>query len=265
MTRAEGRVGGPSPGSVCVVFGALLLPITAAAADARAAEVSVGLGGGVSADLADPASTHAGVVHTRFVPGAVVTVPLRFRWRETFGLTIELGASFAGGQDRLLWSLPLGGRRVDVYDDDHRAWLSTFDLRVGPEIVFPVPGPVRPYVGVTAGVGLINVFHDLAGNDPGAAPGDLDADTAVLYDTSAYSYGTGALDPWTSQAAFIADARVGLRFRLGDRFDLWTEAGYGTAFVGAADLRKSDRALQARREAFAWNPVRGSFGFAVRL
>jgi hypothetical protein len=266
MTLAEAGVReGSCVPALGLALAALFQPIPAVAAPGAAAEVTVGLGGGVSADLPDRLSTYEGVRHTAFKPGAAVIVPLRFRWKDTIGLAVDLSTTFAGGRDRLTWSLPLGSSRADFYDDDHRAWLSSFDLRVGPELTIPLSGPFRPYVGVNAGVALVSVFHDLAGNDAGAEPSAIDADTAVLYDTSTYAYGAGALDPWSFQGTFVADARVGGRLRLGDRFDLWLEAGYGTSFVPSAHLRKTTSELQARRAAFAWNPVRAALGFAVRL
>jgi hypothetical protein len=43
------------------------------------------------------------------------------------------------------------------------------------------------------------------------------------------------------------------------------EIGYGSAFVPARRLRKSPDILDARREAFGWNPFRATVGLLFEL
>lgn len=221
------------------------------AGSARAADVAMGIGAGVVADLPDRASAGA----TRFGVGPSVVVPVAITPVPYLRLRIDLRLEQATGVDQLTWTRTTDGLDERVEDaDEHTAFLFGVGLLAGVDGVLPVAGRVQPHLGVSVGALGVGVFHALRGT------------SLVLLDPDANDLGNPRnIDPYTLQIAPVVMGRLGLVARLGDRVDLWVETGYSSAFVGPRPLVKAPPELDARRQAFAWNPIVGAVGIWVRL
>jgi hypothetical protein len=157
--------------------------------------------------------------------------------------------------DELTWQEELDGasvRRTDA--DGHLAILGGLGVNVGFQASAPVRGPARPYVAAGGGLFGVGVYHALRDG------------TAVLLDPDQNDLGDpGNIDPYTLTAAGNVFVAGGLEVEVQKQVELWVEIGYSAALVGAAPLRKTSVALDARREAFAWNPLRAGLGVTVQV
>ncbi|NCG18521.1 MAG: hypothetical protein GWP91_05865 [Rhodobacterales bacterium] len=220
---------------------ALALPGVSAAAD-----IELGLGAGVGIDLPDAVSKE----HTSFGPGPGLVVPLKIGLTDYASLRITGRADVAFGTDRVSWAVQVDGAPARLYSDGHWAMLAGAALTAGPEIVFPVEGAIRPYLGVEAGPTWVATYHSFSGT------------TQLLLDPSENDLtDPNNIDPFTAQLGLLTDAHVGIS--TGDAVGLWSEVGYSVAWVQAASLNKSAAGLDARREAFGWNALR--LGLGVRF
>lgn len=214
---------------------------------ALAADLDVGVGAALAIDMPDRVSAE----YAKFGPGPSLQIPVRIGLSDYARLRSTLRADLGIGSDRVSWALEIDGTERRLGSDDHWAMFTAAGLTVGPEIVIPVDGPIAPYLGAEAGGAWIGTYHSFGG------------DTAVLLDPNQNDLNDpGNVDPFTTQLAFLTDTHVG--FTLGDEgVGFWTELGYSMAFVGASSLKKSRAELDARREAYGWNPVR--LGAGVRF
>jgi hypothetical protein len=214
-------------------------------------EAALGVGLGLSADLADAAS--AG--ETRLRPGPELTVPLRLRLLDPLRLRVDLSVTYASGVDELTWQDSAEGvpvRRTDA--DSHAAFFGGVRGSAGLEVQIPLSGRVRPFFAADVGVAGVGMFHALR------------EEAAVLLDPAQNDLGDpGNIDPYTIQPALWTHAAVGATAQLNDRLELVVELGYGSAFVGSRALAKTALAQDARREAFALNPLRAMVGVAWKL
>ncbi len=213
--------------------------------------VSLGLGAGVSADLDDRAS--AG--ETRFSAGPSLVVPLRVQLVPSLRFRIDVRLESGFGVDQLTWSQPVDDGALRLTDDDsHGAFLGAVALEGGFDVSLPVQGPAVPYVMGGLGFAVVGNYHALRGG------------SAVLLDPDQNDLGNPRnVDPYTVQVAALASLGLGVNIRVFERVDLWVETGYAAAFIAPRTLRKTPPELDARREAFAWNPIRAGAGFQVRL
>lgn len=232
-------------------FFALLLLASPNAAWADPVRADIGLGVGAVADLPDRAS--AG--DTRLGPGAMFRLPIKVHLTPVVALRVDIGVEGCKGVDQLTWTVDADGLRYRVEDaDDHHAYIVSGIAQLGLDLTVPVRGRTRPVFGVSGGVAVVAALHALRGS------------TTVLLDPAVNGAGdTSDLDPYTSQVAPWVSVDAGLTSALAPRVDLWVTAGYGAAFVAPRGLYKALPALEARREAFAWNPVRAAIGVSFRL
>lgn len=211
----------------------------------------MGLGLGAAVDLPDRAS-HG---DTRLGVGAIFRVPIRVHLTPVVALRLDLDLEGCRGVDQLTWNVDADGLVYRVEDaDEHHAYVVNGLVDLGVDLTVPVRGRTRPLFGVSGGVAVVGVFHALRGS------------STVLLDASVNDVGdTSNVDPYTVQVAPWGAVDVGLTSALAPRVDLWVTAGYGAAFVAPRGLHKALPALDARREAFAWNPVRAAIGVSFRL
>lgn len=230
--------------AVAMLVGA---PSAAVAGDVASLGLSVGLVG----DLRDRASQG----ETRLSPGVSVAVPLRLSVLDALRVRADLHFSTAWGDDQLTWTRTVGDSSVRLQDaGSQTAYVGVLGLSVGIEAHVPVKGAVRPYGYATVGVAGVGVYHALRG------------ETAELLDPAQNEIGNPRnLDPYTLQAALEAGAGLGVSARVSRKVEVWFETGYSGAFVGPATLRKTAPSAEARREAFAWNPLRASVGVVFPL
>ena len=215
-------------------------------APAFAADLDVGVGAAISMDLPDKVSAD----YAKFGPGPSLQIPFRIGFTDHARLRSTLRADIGVGSDRVTWGLEVDGTEVRVGSDDHWAMFAAAGLTIGPEFSLPVDGPVVPYIGAEAGGAWVGTYHSFGG------------DTAVLLDPDQNDLeSTGNVDPFTTQLAFLTDAHLGIAG--GGDTGWWAELGYSAAFLGAADLQKSQADLGARREAYGWNAAR--LGAGVRF
>jgi hypothetical protein len=228
-----------------------LLLLTHGSAASAATTVSMGLGAGVAADLGDKASDG----NTRLGVGPGAVIPIRIAPLDFLRIRLDVRCEMGFGVDQLTWSETIDGVEVRRTDDDaHRAFVGNLSVETGLDVVIPTGGGTQPYLAGTIGVGMVGAYHVLDGGsavllDPGL--NDLDDPRNI--------------DPYTLQPALVAGVAAGLTIRASDKVDLWLETGYSAAVVGPRSLRKTAPELDARREAFAWNPIRAGLGFAVKL
>jgi opacity protein-like surface antigen len=231
--------------------GLLALGCMFSTAASAAPSVHVGVAAGVAADMPDAASEEG----TRLGPGPEVSLPVRVGLTEVIRLRADLRLGFGSGVDRLTWTEQIDGvdvRRVDT--GTHAAYVGTIGLELGLDVVVPVQGDLRPHLGGSLGGAAVAAFHSLRG------------DTAVLIDPEQNDLDDPRnLDPYTIQMVWSASAAAGMTWRVSERLDLLVEIGYGSAFVPARRLRKSPDILDARREAFGWNPFRATVGLLFEL
>jgi hypothetical protein len=226
----------------------LLAPLRAWAEPVRA---DIGLGVGAAVDLPDRASNR----DTRLGVGAIFRVPIRVHLTPVVALRLDLDLEGCRGVDQLTWDVDADGLVYRVQDDnEHHAYVVNGLFDLGVDLTVPVRGRTRPMFGLSGGVAVTGVFHALRGS------------SVALLDPAVNDVGdTSNLDPYTSQVAPWAAVDVGLTSALAPRVDLWVTAGYGAAFFAPRGLHKALPALDARREAFAWNPVRAAIGVSFRL
>ena len=207
----------------------------------------VGVGLGLAADLADPASGE----HTRFKPGPTLVVPVRWNLMEEgdhvlLRLRVTGRADLAVGRDQLTWAVGVAGSSLRVSDEDHLAVLTHGGVLLGPEIVLPIQ-EIKPYFGAGAGIGWVGTYHSLSGA------------TAVLLDPEQNDLNNpNNIDPYTSQAVLQTELTIGLDIDAGQ--PLFCEVGIGGAWVGERSLKKSPDRVKAKRSAYGWNPLRFTFG-----
>ncbi|HMV70229.1 MAG TPA: hypothetical protein PKA64_25535, partial [Myxococcota bacterium] len=163
-----------------------------------------------------------------------------------------LGAS---GVDQLTWSGSIDGIPLRFEDaEGHLAILGGLGAEAGLEAQVPLRGPVRPYAYGELGLLGVGMFHAMRD------------ETAVLLDPTQNDLGNPRnIDPYTLQAVFDAGLGGGVRVSAGERVEIRVELGYGSAFVGPRALRKTAPEQEARREAFAFNPLRAVVGLSWRL
>ena len=216
---------------------------------ALAADLDVGVGVALAMDLPDASSAE----YANFGPGPSLQIPVRIGLSEHARIRSTLRADLGIGSDRVTWALDVDGEQIRLRSDDHWAMFAAAGLTVGPEISLPVDGPVSPYLGAEAGGAWVGTYHSFGG------------ETAVLLDPQENDLNDpGNVDPFTTQLAFLTDAHAGIS--VGDEgVGFWAELGYSMAFLPAAELQKSPTNLDARREAYGWNPFRIGAGVKFAL
>ena len=220
---------------------ALALPGVSTAGD-----IELGVGAGVGIDLPDAVSKD----HTSFGPGLGLAIPVKIGVTDYASLRITGRADVAFGTDRVSWAVEVDGAPVRLYSDGHWAMLAGAALTAGPEVIFPVDGAIRPYLGAEAGPTWVATYHSFGET------------TQLLLDSPENDLtDPNNVDPFTSQLALLTDAHVGIS--TGDAVGLWSEVGYSVAWIPEAALNKSPAGLDARREAFGWNALR--LGVGVRF
>lgn len=234
-----------------------------AAPTARAAELEVGVGLGGGLDLGDRAST-AGDVRTTSFGGGSLAVPIGLRFggaRLRFEPRFDMGA----GADRVSWAYVASGEPVRQYADGdwggaptaHGAMLAVAALQIGADFDFPIEGNFKPYFGASAGPAMAWTFHTWRDE---SAVGEL-----LKIRGEEGLYGANKSDATTSQLSFQSELHLGGRVGPTDGMAVWFETGYSTAFIDARPLSKTPEGLDARREAFGWNPVRLAVGVSLPL
>lgn len=230
---------------------AVCLAMAPRVAWAEPVRADLGLGLGLAADMPDRAS-HG---DTRLEAGATFRVPIRVHLSPVVALRLDLGVEGCRGVDQLTWNVNADGLVYRVEDaDEHRAYVVSALADLGVDLTVPVRGRTRPVFGLSGGLAVVGVFHALRGS------------TTALLDPALHDGSdSSTLDPHTLQVAPWAAVDAGLTSAVAPRVDLWVTAGYGAAFVAPRGLRKAPPALDARREAFAWNPLRAAIGVSFRL
>ncbi len=234
-----------------------------AAPSAFAVDLEVGVGVGGALDLADRAST-AGDVRTTAFKGGALAIPVGLR----FGgarLRIEPRFDYGVGQDRVSWAYTADGEVVRQYADGdwagaptaHGAMLATASLLIGGDFDIPLDGSFTPYIGATAGPTMAWTFHSWRDE---SAVGQL-----LKIRGEDGLYGTNASDASTSQFTWTSELHAGGRLGPADGMALWFETGYSVSFLDAQPLSKTPAGLDARREAFGWNPWRIAVGVQLPL
>ncbi len=216
---------------------------------ALAAEVEVGVGAGLAKDLGDRVSRD----YARFGLGPNLLVPVRVALSPHAAVRATARAELGVGSDRVTWVRDIDGRDVRVGSDDHWAMVAAGGLTVGPELRLPVDGPVAPVLGAEAGAAWIGTYHSFSG------------ESAVILDPKQNDLDDpGNVDPFTTNLTVLSDVHAGV-VSTGDGPGFWAEVGYAAAYVRGAGLRKSVGALDARREAYGWNPLRVAAGVRIPL
>lgn len=246
--EGEWYKGLPASEASLFVLTTLMLMTSPAAAKVP---VSMGLGAGVAVDLPDRASGE----DTRLGVGPAMVIPIRIEALDFLRVRIDLRFEMGMGVDQLTWSEDIDGVSVRITDDDqHRAFVGNLALETGFDVLIPTGGKARPYLAGAVGIGMVGSYHA------------LDGGSAVLLDPDQNELGDpNNIDPYTLQPALLASAGLGLSIAVSERVDLWLETGYSGAFIGPRPLRKTSPDMDARREAFAWNPIRAGLGFNARF
>lgn len=227
----------------------LSIALTAAvAAPAAAAEIDLGVGAALALDLPDRASKD----YASFGPGPSLLVPLRVGLTEHARLRSTLRADLGFGSDRVTWGVEVDGQQLRVASEDHWAMLAAAGLTVGPEVSLPVSGPVVPYLGAELGAAWVGTYHAFG------------PDAAILLDPDQNELDNPKnVDPYTTQLALLTDLHAGVSLGAGDGVGGWAELGYSAAYLGARTLNKSPAEIDARREAYGWNPLRLAAGVRI--
>ena len=240
--RGVRRLGGCSAllGVVAPAWGGEGLPV----------EVSAGVGIGVMADLSDAASRSDGVAEpdTRWGPGVSLSVPVRVAVHELVRLRVDPRLDIAPGVDQLTWDAGVFGVDARAQDDDtHEAWLGVVGVDLGAEVVVPIAGRVRPTLHAVLGLWGVGAFHALRG------------ESLALLDPAQNAIGDARnRDPYTVQFVPGGMVGAGVIASVVEGVQVGAELSYGGGFVAPAALRKAPEGLDARREAFAVNPIRAT-------
>jgi hypothetical protein len=222
---------------------AWLLLMSVAFGSASAAELDVGVGVGAGMDLVDPASG----THTRFGPGPVIAVPVRFelspRVHARANAVFEIGV----GTDRYTWSVGVAGEDVRLATDGHFALASVGGATVGTDVVLLDGSASQRGLSMYAGVGLggawVGTFHS------------FDQDSVELMDQEKNDLNDpNNLDPYSSQGVWLTEVRAGVEW--GETPRAYLELSFGGAWVAEASLRKTYDAYDVKRSAYGWTPVR---------
>lgn len=198
---------------------------------AHAGDLSVGLGGGITKDMGDPAL--GGEKYANFGVGLGLLVPVRYKVGDTTRLRLDLGLQMARGTDRVTWEQA----DTTYYVDDQPAAVTAATLGVGGDLFF---GKSPVYLGATMGGGYFVVAHSVSG-----APSELGTDLS------------------SRQFAPVADVHLGGYQGVGDTLAVWLEAGYSISFLDASALTSAG--LNAQRAPFGWNAVRVGLGVSLSL
>lgn len=238
-----------------LLFGAApaVLSTLALSTPAAAFDTSVGLALGATLDLPDRVSGG----YTRFNPGGGLAIPVRVRVGESAFLRAAVRLDAATGNDRVTWNGVAGDQTVRLSSRDHWTLLTAAALTVGGEVRAPTDWPVLPLGGASIGGTWVGTYHSFGVSEGGV-------DTRPLLDPTQNDLeDPNNIDPWAGGLAILAEVHVGAAAPLSDSLELIVETGYGVAFLPEAELRKTPTALEARRSAFGWNPVRVQIGLAV--
>lgn len=217
---------------------------------AQASPVSIGANVGVSTDFADASGT-------AFSVAPQLAIPVRIAVGKYGAVRITPRADFGFGRDRVSWGRYVDGQEVRVYSDGHKAFLASASLSVGAEGYAPVSEKFQPFIGGSGGLAWIGTYHSFAGQEE-ASQALLDGDQNKLGDPT-------NVDPFSSQVALLTDLYGGGRLVLNDKLALFLELGYSFAFVPSTPLRKTPAELNAVRDAYGWNALRGGIGFSYTL
>lgn len=228
----------------------LLLTVSCAlSAAALAAEVDLGVGAALALDMPDRTSKD----YARFGPGPSLQIPVRVGLSDYARLRSTLRADFGFGSDRVTWGLEVDGVPLRMASDDHWAMLAAAGLTVGPEVVLPLSGSVRPYLGAEAGGAWVGTYHAFG------------PEAEILLDPEQNELDNPKnVDPYTTQLAFLTDLHLGATVGT-EGVGGWFELGYSAAFLGARPLNKAPESLDAQREAYGWNPIRLAAGVRIPL
>jgi hypothetical protein len=206
--------------------------------------VGVGLSGGF--DLPGPDGGDFGIAPGLYVPILVGLSPAA-------GLRITVSATGGPGTDEVSWAESVNGTETRIATASDFALVLTALATIGPDVAIPSDGPVEAYFGAEVGGGLAGVYHSLGGP------------TAFLIDPAQNDLeDPGNIDPYTFSPVLASDLHVGAR-STGEGVGWWAEAGYGSAWIGSAPLKKSLPAADARREGIGWNPLRLGVGVSFAL
>ena len=210
--------------------------LCALAAPAHAS--SLGIGVAVVKDLPDTLDTE---VPARFGVGGALLVPIRFDLTPAAALRTTLRIDASKGDDHVTWNA--GNGRIG----EAPAWAAFVSTAatVGPEVRFALDGPIVPYVAGEVGLALVHTFHN------------IERPELILPEHRA---SPKSLDPYGRKGALIADVALGAAAG-----PTWFELGYTSAFVGDADLRRSEQSLELQHAAYAWNALRLTFGLTIPL
>ncbi len=206
---------------------------------------SAGVGVAVAFDVADrgaPAATLG--------PGFSLTVPLRFSVAPAAAIRVtpRLEAVLGGGErpegsscgalDQLSWQVT-----PDVRTAAQSAcgWMFAAGATAGPEIRWPLDGPVQPYLA--GGLGLLGAL----------VTNRIDREELTVGDPTRTS-----IDGWSLAAGWLTDVHLGAL--VGTRRQWFLEAGYAVAWVPRSRVRRTVEALDVAREPFAYNAFRLSTG-----
>ena len=191
-------------------------------------------------DIGDPNMKQGA---SRMNLGPTLRAPVRLQLHPVVSVRSDAFISFQGGQDRIEWSQYNGV--VDYQSDDHWTMLSQLGLSVGPEISPWSPEPISVYAGTNIGFAWARHWHSFQGP------------SAVLLDPEVNNVDSGSnIDPYTDQTVPSVGLHTGVRFKEVLPFAFEVELGYKVAFMREAELKKARPALQAKRTAYGYNPIR---------
>ena len=153
---------------------------------------------------------------------------MRIGFTDQVSLRVTPRFSFASGQDRINWDVPIDGDNIGFYSDDQRAFLAGASLIAGPEVSLSVNDSLAVIFGAAAGVGWVGTYHSLTES------------AQVLFDLEVNDLSNVSnLDPYTSQFVVSTDLFAGVKLGLSDTLSLCVEFGYAQAYVGESALLKS--------------------------
>jgi hypothetical protein len=231
-----------------------VLTVLWTAAAARAG--SLGLGLAFVQDLPDAADGDSALIG----PGISLQVPVRIELTSNANIRVGGRLDHAGGGlqrgdgckslDVVSWDVGFQqGEAIRAGEYADCGWLVAGGVTVGPEVVVPVSGVFRPFLGGGLGPAAVANFHDIGRTELMGPQNDLT--------------NPNNLDPWTLRGVLLIDAAAGLM--VGDKVSGWAEVGYSTAWVGRARMHRSFEPLNVSREPYSWNALRLGAGIAFPL